>query len=260
MHRRHTLILAGLIALLGPTTVFYAAEPPAGLAYAIILRSRQGEVTPVRTPGTQTGGGSLLVEQPEPHTIVITMGGAAVVGSDCGGASASIDFNLEQDLDIVALRAGARPPRIGMVGRVFGTLVVSDPRCCGKCCGSAENGTATACLSPCGGTGLLSVSVKPSAVCCGQELAVNHQEGPVELAAAAGSYRLTGSFHIGATQGKGVFHRQYAVADFDPAPQLDAFWADALKTFRAIPRRDFGFKLVVRVVEDAAPIAAGKAP
>src|SRR5262245_5776651 len=25
---------------------------------------------------------------------------------------------------------------------------------------------------------------------------------------------------IGASQGKGCFHRQYAVADFDPAPQL----------------------------------------
>jgi hypothetical protein len=56
------------------------------------------------------------------------------------------------------------------------------------------------------------------------------------------------------TQGKGVFHRQSAVADFDPAPELDAFWADALKPFRAVPRRDFGFKIVVRVVEDAAPV------
>jgi len=54
-------------------------------------------------------------------------------------------------------------------------------------------------------------------------------------------------------QGKGVFHRQYAVADFDPAPQLDPFWADALRPFRAVPRRDFGFKLVLRVVEDAGP-------
>jgi RimJ/RimL family protein N-acetyltransferase len=41
-----------------------------------------------------------------------------------------------------------------------------------------------------------------------------------------------------------------AVADFDPAPQLDAFWADALKPFRAVPRKEFGFTVVVRVVED----------
>ena len=53
------------------------------------------------------------------------------------------------------------------------------------------------------------------------------------------------------TQGKGIFNRQYAVADFDPAAQLDAFWSDALKPFRAGPRGDLGFKIVVRVVEDA---------
>jgi hypothetical protein len=61
---------------------------------------------------------------------------------------------------------------------------------------------------------------------------------------------LTGSFHIGVTQVNGVWDRQFAVADFDPAPQLDAFWSDALKPFRAVPRKDFGFKIIVRVVED----------
>jgi hypothetical protein len=66
-----------------------------------------------------------------------------------------------------------------------------------------------------------------------------------------GSYCLTDTFHIDVTQGKGVWNRQSAVADFDPAPQLDAFWADALKPFRAVPRKEFGFKIVVRVVEDA---------
>jgi hypothetical protein len=74
---------------------------------------------------------------------------------------------------------------------------------------------------------------------------------PVESTAVAGSYCLTGSFHIGVTQGKGVWHRQAAVADFDRAPQLDTFWANALKPFRAVPRKEFGFTIVVRVVEDA---------
>jgi len=70
-------------------------------------------------------------------------------------------------------------------------------------------------------------------------------------------YRLAGSFHIGASQGKGVWHRQGAVADFDPAPELDAFWANVLKPFRAVPRGEFGFKVVLRVVEDA-PAVVGK--
>jgi hypothetical protein len=181
-----------------------------------------------------------------------------VVGSDFHGSAAGIDFNLEEDLEIIPTRQGVRPPRIGLVGRVVGTLQVTDPcKCCGKYCkpcGTADQGPATASLVL-GDSSLLAVSVPPSAVSCGQELAINHRDGPVECPAVVGCYRLTGSFRIGVTQGKGVFHRQAAVADFDPAPQLDAFWSDALKPFRAVPRRDFGFKIVLRVVEDAAPVA-----
>jgi hypothetical protein len=257
MLSRQSIVMAGLIALLGAAAL-YAADPPAGPAYLIVLRSRSAEVTPSRTKEAQTGGGSIVVEQPEPNTIVVTMGGSAVAGSECHRSSAEMAFELEQDLDIVPTRTGVRPPRIGLVGRVVGTLQVTDP---GKCpcapCGNAEQGPATACLSA-GETNLLCINVKPAAVSCPQELSINHRDGPVESPAIPGCYRLTGSFRIGVNQGKGVWHRQAAVADFDPAPQLDAFWADVLKPFRAVPRRDFGFKVVLRVVEDATPVVVGK--
>jgi hypothetical protein len=253
-------LLAGFVALLGPAAV-HAAEPPpapAGPAYQIVLRSRHAEATPTRTKDAQTGGGWVVVEQPEPNTIVVTMGGSAVAGSDCCGSAAGMDFVLEQDLEIIPTRAGVRPPRVGLVGRVEGTLQVTDPcKCCRKgCkpCGSADQGPATAALSG-GEASLLSIAVKPSGVSCGQESSINFRDGPVEAPAAPGCYRLTGSFRIGVAQGKGVWYRQAAVADFDPAPQLDAFWSDALKPFRAVPRKDFGFKIVLRVVEDAAPAA-----
>jgi hypothetical protein len=256
MLNRRSSLLAGLVALLGPVAVHAGdkAAPP-GPAYQIVLRSRHAEVTPTRTRDAQTGGGSIVVEQPEPNTIVVTLGGSAVAGSDFHGSAAGITFELEQDLEIIPLRTGARPPRIGMVGRVVGTLQVTEPcKCSGKPCGSAEQGPAIACLSI-GETNLLCVNIKPSAIACGQEVAINHRDGPVESPATVGCYRLNASFRIGVSQGKGVFHRQAAVADFDPAPQLDAFWADVLKPFRAVPRRDFGFKIVVRVVEDAVPVA-----
>lgn len=250
---RHGLLLAGLVVFTGSVAVSAADAPPAGPPYQIVLRSRQAEVTPTRSKDAQTGGGSILVEQPEPHTIVVTMGGSVVVGSDFHGSHAGLDFVLDQELEILPIRQGVRPPRVGMVGRVVGTLVVTDPGKCGKACGTAEQGPATAALSI-GETSLLSLAVKPSALTCAQELSINHREGPVESPAPVGCYRLHSSFHIGATQGKSVWHRQAAVADFDPAPQLDAFWADALKPFRAVPRRDFGFRLVVRVVEDAGEL------
>jgi hypothetical protein len=193
-----------------------------------------------------------VVEQPEPNTIIVTMGGSAVAGSDCHASSAGITFDLAQDLEIIPVRRGVRPPRLGMIGRVVGTLQVTDPGLCCKPCGSAEQGPAAACLAV-GGTSLLTVGVKPSAESCGQESSINFRDGPFEAVAAPGQYHLSSSFRIGVSQGKGVFHRQASVADFDPAPQLDSFWADTLKPFRAVPRRDFGFKIVVRVIEDAAP-------
>ena len=251
---RRLSALTGLVAL--AASAAYAADPaPAGPAYRIILHSRRAEVTPARTREAQTGGGSIVVEEPETNTIVVTMGGAAVVGSDCHGSSAGVTFELDQELDIVPTRAGVRPPRIGLVGRVIGTLQVTDPgKCCIACkaCGTADQGPAVASLSI-ADTALLTISVPPAAVPCGKELAINHREGPVEAPAVAGCYHLHGSFRIGVTQEKGVFHRQFAVADFDPGPELDAFWADALKPFRAVPRREFGFKFVLRVIEDAVP-------
>jgi hypothetical protein len=249
MLTRRSLLLVSLAALLCPAAV-PAADPPPGPAYQIVLRSRHAEATPTRTKDAQTGAGYVLVEQPEPNTIVVTMGGAAVAGSDCHGSTAGIDFNLEQELEIIPTRTGVRPPRIGMVGRVVGTLQVTEPGKCGKPCGTAEQGPATASLAL-GGESLFAVNVQPSSVACGQQLSINYRHGPVESRAVPGPYCLTGSFHIGVSQGKGVWNRQAAVADFDPAPQLDAFWADALKPFRAVPRKEFGFKIIVRVVEDA---------
>jgi hypothetical protein len=256
------LLIVGIVALLGPVSAF-AQDSPAGAPYQILLRSRRAEVTPNRTREAQTGGGAILVEQPEPNTIVVTMRGAAVAGSECRGGSATLDFNLEQDLDIIATRKGLRPPRIGMVGRVVGTLQVTDPGHCfkgsGKSCGNADQGPAAATLSM-GETNLLTLNVQPEAASVGQELSINHREGPVEASTSVGSYRLTGIFRIGVTQSRNVWHRQAAVADFDPAPQLDGSWADALRPFRAIPRQDFGFKLILRVVESAAPAGAERMP
>src|SRR5262249_10837725 len=146
-------------------------------------RSRHAEVTPNRTvthtkcQDPQTGGGSIVVEQPEPNTIVVTMGGSAVGGSNFHGSAAGRDFHLEQDLDIIPTRTGVRPPRVGLVARVVGTLQVTDPGKCGKPCGSAEQGPATASLSM-GETSVLAVNVKPSGASCGQELSINHRDGP----------------------------------------------------------------------------------
>src|SRR5215831_5995146 len=110
MRNRRLMLTVGIVALINPAAIF-AADPPAGPAYQIVLRSRHAEVTPNRTKDAQTGGGSIVVEQPEPNTIVVTMGGSAVVGSDCHGSAAGLTFELEQELEIIPTRSGVRPPR-----------------------------------------------------------------------------------------------------------------------------------------------------
>jgi hypothetical protein len=251
MHRY--LLPVGLVTLVGLPIALSQQPAPGGPAYQIVLHSRNAEAKPSRTRDAQTGGGSIVVEQPEPNTIVVTMGGSVVVGSSCCGSVASIDFHLSEELEIVPTRSGVRPPRVGLIGRVVGTLQSTDSvSCLKKCCGSAQQEHAVASLGS-GEASLLTINVPMSSVSCGQELAINNRDGPVECQAASGRFHLTGSFRISATQGNGVFHRRFAAADFDPAPQLDAFWSDALKPFRAVPRRDFGFKAVLRVIEEPAP-------
>ncbi len=258
MTRPYCLLSIVLIAVLLNAHDACAQAASASPAYKIVLRSRHAQAMPATLKRSQTGGGSILVAQPEPNTVVFTMGGSAVAGSGCKPSNAAIHYELMQDIEILPLRNNVRPPRIGMIGRVVGTVQVTDPHLrSGE--GSAAQGPATANLLL-GGVNVLCLGMEPTTVACGQKLSINHQCGPVETVAQStspevGCYRLTSSFDIGAYQGKGVFDRQFAVADFDPAPQLDAFWADALKPFRAVPRNDFGFTLVLRVVEDNEPAA-----
>ena len=77
MFTRRSLLLAGLVALLGPAALIGQGQPP-GPAYQIVPRPCRAEVTPTRTRDAQTGGGSIVVEQPEPNTVIVTTGGSDV--------------------------------------------------------------------------------------------------------------------------------------------------------------------------------------
>lgn len=246
--------LRRLLAVVGLATSLASAitaEAQDASAYRIVLRSRESQATPQLGKTSQTGGGSIVVEQPSPDTVIIRLGGSAAAGSNCHCSNAAINFAMVQDLEVVAAREGVRPPRLGMMGRLVGTLTVTEAEKWQHAEGAALQGPATAALWCCENS-ILALELPASGAACGQKVAINNQAGPCEAQGVAGCYRLTANFQVEANQGKGVWHRQYAVADFDPAPQLDAFWADGLKTFRAVPRNEFGFTVVLRVVEETA--------
>lgn len=254
-------LLANLLICLTACTlqVAFADGPaptgnvPSTGAYQIVLRSRNADATPYREKGAQTGGGAIEVEQPEPNTIVIRMTGSAASSSLGHGSKSGIRFHLLQDFEIVPTRSGIRAPRIGMVGKVVGTLQgTKDPRSHRQGgSSSATQGPASAWIAGSSGDTILSVDVENEVTCHGGEKSINHRCGPVEILTEAGAYQLTSDFEIATQQSSDLLYHRYAVADFAPAPQFDPLWRDALKPFRAVPRKDFGYTLVVRVVEDS---------
>jgi hypothetical protein len=227
------------LAVRGQGTV---AEPP----YAILLRSRDAVVTPERTKHGETGGGFIQVTQITPNVVVFLMRGAVVAGLDHSG-SAAMQFHLDQDLEIVATHSGLRPPRLIATAWLIGSLDSSF-----KNGGTAEQAPACATLRSVGDP-ILHMCIKPHSVGGGENLLVNERVGPFEAVAVPGPYHLSQTFAINAVQPRTCCCAGSAAASFDPDPRLDARWNEVLKPFRAVPKQNFGFRVILRVVEDVAP-------
>lgn len=221
------------------------AEPP----YAILLRSRAAVVTPERTLHAQTGGGFIQVTQTSPNVVVFLMRGAAAAGVDHGGRAA-MQFKLNQDLEIVPARPNLRPPRLIATAWLIGSLDSSL-----KHGGTAEYSPACATLRSVGDP-VIDMCIKPHSVAGGENLLVNERVGPFEAVVAPGPYCLSQTFALNVVQDRACCHPGTAAAQFDPDPRLDTRWNEVLKPFRAVPHQNFGFRVIVRVVEDIPRVVA----
>lgn len=224
------------------------AEPP----YAILLRSRDAVVTPERTKHGETGGGFIQVTQIQPNVVMFLMRGAAVAGADHGGRAA-VQFKVNQDLEIVPTRPNLRPPRLIATAWLIGSLNSTL-----KHGGTAEQSPACAALRSVGDP-VIQMCVKPHSVGSGENLLVNERVGPLEAVVVPGPYCLEQTFALSAAQER-MCCAGAAAAHFDPDPRLDARWNEVLKPFRAVPHQNFGFRIILRVVEDAPPVEAPPAP
>lgn len=237
------LIAAGVVTLAsGIYTLAQAtAEPP----YVFVLRSREAVVTPERTRHAETGGGFVQVTQISPNVVLFLMRGATAAGEDHAGR-AGMQFKLEQDLEVQATRSGLRPPRLVAAAWLIGSLQSSL-----KHGGTAEQGPAYATLhSPTCPEPVANIVMKPHTVGPGENLLVNERVGPIEALAPPGPLHLSQAFEMSATADGHCCHAGSAAALFDPDPRLDNRWNEVLKPFRAVPKRDFGFRVILRVVED----------
>jgi hypothetical protein len=225
-------------------------QPP----YIILLRSRDAVVTPERSKDAQTGGGFIQVTQVEPNVIMVLMRGAVAAGATHKQGMAAMQFTLNQDFEIVPTRANLRPPRLVMaawaIGALQSTLLEG---------GTAEHSPACAAIRS-GGESIVNLCIKPHQVTCGENLLVNDRIGPLEQAVIPGGFCLHQTFALHAAQGKAHCHQGSAAAQFDPEPKMDSQWNEVLKPFRAVPHKDFGFRVIVRVVEDVPPVGVTTTP
>jgi hypothetical protein len=235
-------LFAGLMACAQVVT-----EPP----YVFLLRSRDGVVTPERSKHAETGGGFIHVTQVTPNVLMFWMHGAAAAGVDHAG-SAGMQFKLEQDLEILATRAGIRPPRLVAAAWLIGSLDSTL-----RNGGMAEQAPACAAFRSIAlPEPIVSMCIKPHSVGGGENLLVNERVGPLEAVVAPGPYHLSQTFAINVNQQKACYLTGSAAANFDPEPRLEGKWNDVLKPFRAVPKRDYGYRVILRVVEDVPPVEA----
>src|SRR5438093_1422766 len=120
------MLMTIVLVLSGPVTATFAQDKdkaPSGPAVTISLGSRQARATPHRQGFTHTGGGNIDVSQASPDTVVITMTGVAVAGPHpCKGSTASLHFDLTQDIEINFEKPDIKQAKLSIEGQVIGLL------------------------------------------------------------------------------------------------------------------------------------------
>lgn len=219
-----------------------SSTPPKAL---ITLKARDSKVTPVTSGYSATGGGTVLVTQPTPDTILITMSGVVGVGTcACEDSSALLDFVLDQEFEVEFAKGTPQSGQIEIEGRVYGLLRTEG----GKKAGGSAHMTRAFATITCGEE-LASVTLDPQGAACGNGLAVTSVRGPVSAPVVSGCFQLHQQFGIAARQPRCLLPRK-ASADFAPPPTLDQRWISHPDPFREANRTNNGFQVHVRLIQD----------
>jgi hypothetical protein len=231
-----------LVPLVLPTAWAFG-QTPAGPPVTITLGARHGHVTPTRQGFTHTGGGNIDVAQPAPDTLILTMTGVAVAGAHpCKDSVAALDFDLEQDLEIVIADPKLKQAKVSLEGRVIG-LLRSQKK------GSAEQGHVSATLAT-GSAEVIGLCVPPHHVAAGENLSVNCREKSPAVPIAAGEYTLHEALSLTASHPHCVLPCKAASAEFAPDPALDALWISYWEPFHGASKKDLGFQVILKVTAD----------
>jgi hypothetical protein len=223
------------------------AQPAAPTAppVTISLGARHAHVTPVRQGFTHTGGGNIDVAQPAADTIVVTMTGVAVAGAHpCKNSVATLNFELEQSLEISFEKPEVKRAKLTLEGRAIGLL-----RSHGKGGGSAEQQEARVSIMA-GSKGLVTLNVPPHSVAAGENLSLNCREGPTSAPIAAGTFTLHTTFSLSASHPRCLKPCKATSAEFAPDPALDPLWISYWEPFHGAAKKDFGLQITIKAAAD----------
>ena len=235
-----------LLGLMTPSA--WSQGPPVILK----LGDRHGHALPHRLGCTHLGGGNIEVEQPTPNEVLILLRGAAVAtGHPFKDSQASMEFDLEQELEVVFREPEkVKGAKVTMEGKIIG-LLRSQPGCHehhGR--GSAGCGPACAELL-CADKILLALSAPSHSVAGGENLSINCQKGPLCVPIVPGCYRLHATFNLGAAHPHGALPCWPASAEFSPEA-LNEKWIGYWEPFHGASKSKFGFHVLLRVEPEEA--------
>jgi hypothetical protein len=176
------------------------------------------------------------------------MTGVSVAGAHpCKDSVAAMSFDLAQSFEISFDSPKLKRAKLVIEGRVIGLL-----RSHAKGGGSAGEGPGCATILG-NDVSLVTLCVPQHGVACGENLSINDHEGPVEVPISAGKYTLAQSFVVSAGHPQSLRPCKAASAEFAPDPALDPLWISYWEPFHGAVKKDFGFQITIKVVEDTSP-------
>lgn len=213
--------------------------PPAPKV-TFVVKDRHGHATPTRTNMAHTAGGNVDVAQPSDDKLIVTMTGVVTAGPNPGmPTSAEMAFDLNQDIEIVIADPKIKKAKLTVEAQIIGLL--RGDKNGGSAC--VNNGSVVVVN---GKTTVLPLAIEGHSVSGDDNLAINDRKGPVSVAVLPGDYHILQTFHISATHARSICGKG-AAAEFAPDPALDPTWISVTDPFRGANKKEFGFRVILRV-------------
>jgi hypothetical protein len=235
-----------------PVTITVQPATPTAPAISIVPGPRHGHVTPERHGCTHTGGGNIDIAQPTPDVLVVTMTGAAVAYGALRDAMAGQMFELEQYFEVSFDNPKVKRGKLMMEGRVIGLLRSH----CHHDSAAYDDACAAVGVGP---TCIVKLCVPPHSVGGKQSLSVNDHDGPYSVPVTPGKYLLRQTFRVSAMAHPTVLPTKGPSAEFAPDPALDPLWLSYKEPFHGAIKKDFGFQVTLKVLEETEPENGEKA-